>query len=157
MRRATIFVNDDEAVDAMIGYRVWLPRISNGVVTLHSIKLDQPWRRGSMKARCGWWKFHPHSNAPCDECDCGFWVMNSLTSLRHQVPDMWSPRYVVGEVAAWGNIVMHETGLRSEFAKVHTILMSDDLADIKYAKVAAQSYDVPLVDSTVVEQQKDDT
>jgi hypothetical protein len=63
-------------------------------------------------------------NSPCDHYEggisfgCGIYGIKELCDFREYIKDLWSIslKLVVGQVALWGNIVVHERGYRAQYA-----------------------------------------
>lgn len=93
--------------EPVLGFRIWALRDDK----LHGAAYDQLWTRGENVAVCRR-DSAPHETAPATGCRCGF---NAL----HELPaPAWSSVgiYVMGAIAAWGEIEWHRTGFRAERA-----------------------------------------
>ncbi|MEA2172318.1 MAG: hypothetical protein QOF76_5618 [Solirubrobacteraceae bacterium] len=100
--------------ECVVGYRYW------SVVrdTLEPISVGPAWRPGVNTAIC-----HAKTTtaerhaAPASGCDCGLYARHAIPPPPHQA---WAPgkTYVLGAVAAWGNLEVHRSGLRAEHAQI---------------------------------------
>jgi hypothetical protein len=102
-------MNAPDYVEALIGYRHW--RILDG--ELCSPFLTHHWARGVNTASC---HCEPHhaDPPPGHACACG------LHAWYRPCPRLGyaTPGLVAGAVAMWGDVELHETGLRAQYATV---------------------------------------
>jgi hypothetical protein len=98
-----------DLVEAIVGYRQW--RVQDA--TLFSPYVDYARARGVNTARCEVADGHPDP-APAHRCVCGLhaWY-RPCPRLGSAVPDL-----VAGAVALWGDVELHITGLRAQYAAV---------------------------------------
>jgi hypothetical protein len=149
----------------VIGYREW--KLDDGWL-LRPITADGAWRPGVNHARCRrgtnfWlstttaWSISATADpeadaeeheAPASGCDCGLYAL-------HDPPDLTFDR-VLGAVAAWGNLEVHSSGFRAEYAQVVALVLPTraqltaagrigDGPDYADPTDAARIYGVPLV------------
>jgi len=149
MSTATIDLGDGTAVDAVVGYRTWVPCPRGGEVRLRSLYVDYYWPIGTATARCRC-KSRRNPILPSDyqtpigTHTCGIYAYDRRgehelhAHLQHQVS---------GEVALWGDVHIHERGYRGQFARILALHTRSTLsmADSLLTEVAAQTYNVPLV------------
>ena len=98
-----------DLVDPLLGYRQW--RLHGGL--LCSPFKDYTWGRGINAARCTLGASHSDP-APGHECTCGLhaWY-RPCPRLGYATPDL-----VAGAVALWGDVELHPTGLRAQYATI---------------------------------------
>lgn len=132
--------------ECVIGYRQW--RLADWV--LGPISIGDPWRPGVNRAACKQYG-EPCDNpkcemckhlrgeshkAPAEECDCGLYAL-------HEPPVSYGDEYVVGAVAAWGDLRVHHDGFRAEYAQIVALVACEphttDLSAV------ASTYGVPVV------------
>jgi hypothetical protein len=101
-------------IEPVIGYRQW---------RLHDARLCSPfkdyvWRRGVNRARCAMGTGHADP-APGHDCSCGLhaWY-RPCPRLGYAAPDL-----VAGAVALWGEVELHPTGLRAQFAAIIALVL----------------------------------
>lgn len=117
----------------IVGFRLWKPRrIDKGLLRLTSTYIGAVWEPGANHAEhrprslgqsYRVWpedKYAPHS-APAPECSCGLYAMHTpeLAAPDPFGPAAYSPTsvpYVIGAVIAWGEIEVHASGFRAEYA-----------------------------------------
>jgi hypothetical protein len=103
-----------DLVEPLIGYRQW--RIDDGA--LWSPFAAYRWVRGVNTARCGRDADHPEL-PPGHECTCGLhaWY-RPCPRLGYATPDL-----VGGAVALWGDVELHPTGARAQYAAVVALVL----------------------------------
>lgn len=143
-----IFINDDHFVDAIIGYRAWLPVALNGEVRLRSLT-GATWQpREDLRADCAWRKFHKHT-PPGDFCSCGIWAYEDHDVLMRNV-FFRRNELLFGEVGLWGDVARHDTGYRAEFARVMGVFVPHGEGPRQnIARLVADQYGVPLLSDTL--------
>lgn len=132
--------------EAVIGFRAWKladdgtlwPRSISGLERLCA----EPWEPGPNRARCVYVGFSrsPHP-VPGADCDCGLYAHHTVGELR---------RYrreddVLGAVAAWGDMQVHRTGFRAQYAQVVALVAVHDTARAGAVRWAADRHGVMLV------------
>jgi hypothetical protein len=102
-----------DLVEPVIGYRHW--RIDDGA--LWSPFAAYRWVRGVNVARCTLDAGHPE--LPGHACTCGLhaWY-RPCPRLGYATPDL-----VGGAVAMWGDIEVHPTGVRAQYATVVALVL----------------------------------
>ncbi|MEY2532574.1 MAG: hypothetical protein QOF29_484 [bacterium] len=119
-----------DLVQAVIGYRQW--RLHDGA--LWSAYVEHRWRRGVNAATCRAEGEHGEP-APGHDCTCG------LHAWYRPCPRLASPAtspLVAGAVALWGDIELHPTGMRAQYAMV-VVLVRPALPGPKRREVAAMA------------------
>jgi hypothetical protein len=103
-----------DLVEPLIGYRYW--HVHDG--RLCSPFKDYAWSRGVNAARCTLGTAHADP-APGHDCDCGVhaWY-RPCPRLGYAGPDL-----VGGAVALWGDVELHPTGLRAQYAMVIALVL----------------------------------
>jgi hypothetical protein len=103
-----------DLLDPVLGYRHW---------RLHDARLWSPfkayaWSPGVNAARCTLGTGHPEP-APGHECACGLhaWY-RPCPRLGYATPDL-----VGGAVALWGDVELHPTGLRAQYAAIIALVL----------------------------------
>lgn len=125
-------------VQAAVGYRSWHLSASG---ELTSLTAAGAWRPGVNRAVCHRGLEH---RAPAAGCECGLYALH-----RHR-DRQWMPsgvNAIHGAVAAWGDLEVHDTGFRAEFARVVALALPE-LAQSELrtrGTLAAALHGVPLV------------
>jgi hypothetical protein len=103
-----------DLVEPLIGFRQW--RIDD--VALWSPFADYRWVRGVNTARCALDPGHPDL-PPGHQCSCGIhaWY-RPCPRLGYATPDL-----VGGAVALWGEVELHPTGVRSQYAAIVALVL----------------------------------
>jgi hypothetical protein len=103
-----------DLIDPVIGYRHW--RLRDGV--LCSPFKDYAWGRGVNAARCANGAGHAEP-APGHDCECGLhaWY-RPCPRLGYATPDL-----VGGAVALWGDVELHPTGMRAQYAAIIALVL----------------------------------
>lgn len=71
----------------------------------------------------------------------GFVICLMPRDALHEPPEPYGDGYVVGAVAAWGDLRVHHHGFRAEYAQI-VALVADDHLDLR---AVVETYAVPLV------------
>ncbi len=128
-----------DALEPILGWRVW--RLSDGLLCPLSAHAAGAWTPGVNEARCH--MYSTRHRAPGSNCVCGF---NAL----HHLPDEYrgDPRYVIGTIAAWGEVDVYRTGFRSQFACVLGLLAAAPAGSSQRRAIeaAAERYAVPALE-----------
>ena len=103
-----------DLVDPLIGYRHWW---LNGA-TLRSPFADYLWVRGVNTARCEVGSGHGEP-APGRSCVCG------LHAWYRPAPRLGytTPELVGGAVVMWGDVELHPTGMRAQYAAIVALVL----------------------------------
>lgn len=149
-----------ELTTEVVGFRQW--RVRDDLKLRAAHKQQAVWGTGVIKATC-----HPHANpfnegrtkdpckvspGPCGECGLyalhspdDFWYGKSGArgTLGGIVP---SPDpLIAGIVVAWGEMEVHATGFRAQFARIVALATPESRRDAAVARAVAGEYGVPLV------------
>jgi hypothetical protein len=154
----------------VLGYRAWdadaegrLWPISDG---------RRPWVPGINAARCNcdvtsslrleWstWEGRrrlepaPKHDAPAADCECGLYSWRRPRQAWSDARASATPPRVVGAVASWGLLHVHDAGFRAEYACVVTLAHRADIDAPSFAALAAiaRSYRADLVPLAMLEQ-----
>ena len=91
----------------LVGWRGW---------TLHGGRLvgatGWPWTSRIRRAWCGLWHSPGDVHVPFDRCVCGLYAYKQQAMLLTQTYPIW------GQVSLWGQVAIHEYGLRAEWARI---------------------------------------
>ena len=111
----------------LYGLRAWTV---GGGKQLESIAQEGAWANGSKapKARCAAGRGH---RAPAHNCGCGLYALHptvrqcqsSFDDARRAARTGEPGAEVVGIVAAWGEVELHETGFGAEYARPHALVL----------------------------------
>jgi len=147
-----------DLADAVIGYRQW--RLNEWGLT--SPFHDYAWEKGVNTALCARRPGHLE-HAPAHSCGCGLhaWY-RPAPRLGHATPAL-----VGGAIAMWGDVELHPTGLRSQYACVVALvlpwigtskrrrvtrvgeLLEVEIVPLNALTVAAERYGKPVSDALV--------
>lgn len=115
------------------------------------VREEEHWKPGINYSKC-------HSNltnheSPASNCHCGFNSFNNLKDAEnYESFDFDFNRFVLGSIAGWGKLQLHETGWRSEFAKIIALLIPNlkksNLNIEPHIKRIAEFYRVPVFESS---------
>jgi hypothetical protein len=129
--------------ECVIGYRVWRADEHLQLWPLHSAR--RPWVPGINTAQCNCrtpgclrfeWSWHegrrvlepaPEHAAPNDACVCGLYSLRRPRRVWYEAPAprasnvVGVPLTVVGAVASWGHLQVHDAGFRAEHACIVTL------------------------------------
>ena len=138
----------------VVGFRAWVADEQSRLWPITDTR--RSWAPGINQARCNrpatgslrlQWAIRegrafvapaPLHDAPIAECDCGlyswrrppgWWVDGSSEAAR--LPG------VVGAVASWGSLQVHDDGFRAQYACVVAIAQPDDVTPAELAELAA--------------------
>lgn len=76
-------------------------------------------------------------DVPAVNCACGFYGWHEPKDIAHGA--------IRGAIKCWGEIIVHDTGIRSEYAEI--LCLFDNKAHGVWLKRAADRYEVPIVNS----------
>jgi hypothetical protein len=129
--------------ECVIGYRAWRADEHLQLWPLRSAR--RPWIPGINTARCNCrspgclrfeWSWHegrrvlepaPEHVAPTDACVCGLYSLRRPRRVWYEAPPprasgvVGVPLAVVGAVASWGHLQVHDAGFRAEHACIVTL------------------------------------
>jgi hypothetical protein len=117
-------VQAPDYVEPIVGWRLWRIAESRHQSRLTSLFLNDvwPWLE-PLEARCAmqrvrWSRVRPPHAAPREDCQCGIYATVWSEIAPHLRNARWHrrPKFVVGEVALWGTVVVGELGWRSTYA-----------------------------------------
>jgi hypothetical protein len=103
-----------DLVEPLVGYRQWCLHDD----TLRSPFAEYEWARGVNVAGCG--RAAGHSGpAPAHDCVCGLhaWY-RPCPRLGYATPDL-----IGGAVAMWGEVELHPTGMRAQYAAIVALVL----------------------------------
>lgn len=158
LKRIPVFISDDEFVEGVVGYRAWFPVDTVNGVMLRAVTYDQIWDPvAPTVASCwfedvakkhGWENPHAHE-VPGHGDRCGLHAYPSVAQLRADQPELLC---LFGEVALWGNVAIHERGIRAKYGRVTAIHWPKELwATMPNLRMkdlalrAADTYNVPII------------
>jgi hypothetical protein len=117
----------------LYGLRAWTV---GGGTRLESLAQQGAWASGSKptKARCAAARGH---RAPAHKCGCGLYALHptvgecqsSFGKARRSARAGGAGGDVFGIVAAWGEVELHESGFRAEYARPHALILAADHGD----------------------------
>lgn len=149
--------------DYVVGFRAWT--INPETYELCSITFTrEKWVVGENTARCAgpmadskYYKKNPVHKAPYNDCQCGLYATFNLENIRLWAPYDIYQHLIVGAVAMWGDLEVHEDGMRAEKACVLALAKPapemiqkspfsiTEPAPNSYYQSVADKYEVPLV------------
>jgi glycine cleavage system H lipoate-binding protein len=137
-------VSAPDFVAPILGFRAWRPEW-DGALTPWSAGAAGAWVRGVNQAVC----LHGRDHVPPGrDCTCGIYALADWKDYRLHHRDQ-----VVGAIAAWGEVEVHRTGFRAQYACILALSLpeggSAGMRDRLDA--AAERYAVPLVPLEVLE------
>ena len=156
--------------ECVVGYRRWSADAEGQLWPLHSRR--RPWQPGVNTARCNCrtpnglkfdWSWHEGRRvlepaaehlAPSGDCVCGLYSWRRPPAAWSKQARLSIPPAVVGAVASWGRIQVHDTGFRAEHACVVTLAYHPDTGPdaIETLRQIAEHYRVATVPITELEQ-----
>jgi hypothetical protein len=114
----------------LCGLRGWTV---GGGSRLGSLAQQGSWAKGSQptKARCAAGGGH---RAPAQDCGCGLYALHptapqcqsSFAKAHRAARADGTSGELAGIVAAWGEVELHESGFRAEYARPHALLLRRD-------------------------------
>jgi hypothetical protein len=117
----------------LYGLRAWTV---TGGARLGSLAQQGSWAKGSKatKARCAAGRGH---RAPAGDCGCGLYALHptvaqcqsSFAKARRAARAGGTSGDVFGLVAAWGEVELHDSGFRAEYARPHALLLPAGAGD----------------------------
>jgi len=133
-----------DLAQALAGYRGW--RLGDDYV-LRGHTLPEPWEPGVNEATCRYHRFgggrQRRHRAPHPDCMCGLYALCDRSDGRLLGTD------AIGSIAAWGDVQVHRTGFRAQFACVTALCVTEVNGRKARARLegAARRYGVELVSS----------
>lgn len=143
--RSIVDLGDGTIVDAITGYRTWIAMPRSEGVFLRSVYTQTRWDVDMPlheKCLCG--SIHGCTFGARIHT-CGIYAYRS--SHEDELLPWLGNQQVIGEVALWGKVRIHERGYRAEWAKIKAIYTRSTLDDDQKSlrRRAAETYGVPLV------------
>lgn len=127
---------------ALRGWRIWIPIRSDGSDVLSSPIRGVLWRRGVFTASCP----NRCGKVASANCQCGIYAYGDPSlarrTLRKKNDALLAESIVVGELAGWGRVSLHEMGWRSERALI-TALWAKGLG-VERMRALTDYYEVPV-------------
>jgi len=133
-----------DLAQALAGYRGW--RLGDDFV-LRGHTMPEPWEPGVNEAMCRYHRFgggrRRRHRAPHESCMCGLYALCDRRDGRLLGTD------AIGAIAAWGDVQVHRTGFRAQFACVTALCATEVTGPKAHARLegAAARYGVRLVTS----------
>jgi hypothetical protein len=135
-------VTAPDFVEPIVGYRAW--RLDRDALVPWSAGRAGAgaWTPGVNQATCLHTGAHPSQSPPVADCSCGLYALADPRDERLR------PSYeAVGAVVAWGDVEVHATGFRAQYAAIVALGLPDDaeLGHLTRLREAARRYGVPAV------------
>lgn len=129
--------------ECVLGYRAWHTDPEDRLWPLFATR--RPWLPGINTARCNCrtanslqfeWSWHdggrilepaPQHPAPEQDCVCGLYSWRRPAKRWYEQSDLSSPPRVIGAVASWARIQVHDAGFRAEHACVVTLAHHEEV------------------------------
>ena len=126
--------------EPLVGFRAWHVG-TDGALVPWSAGTTGTWRPGTNEARCLAPGAKRH-RAPGHRCTCGLY---GLTDSRD--PRLLAGRQAVGAIVAWGDVELHRTGFRAQYARIVALGAPHGCqpAHPERLRTAAARYGVPVV------------
>jgi glycine cleavage system H lipoate-binding protein len=130
-------------VEPVIGYRAW-HLDDDGLLRAWTFTSHR-WEAGANRAACGRDRRH---RPPVGDCTCGLYALSDPADRRLHLRD----EQAVGAIAAWGDLEVHRTGFRAEWACVVALARPErvDAPQLRRLELAAARYGVELVPARVL-------
>lgn len=131
-------------IEPLAGYRAWFVARDG---RLEPLRGGPSWNPGVNTALCGMIESGRGTHhAPAPDCGCGLNALHSPSQVpfEHRTDD---PAFVTGGIAAWGEVELHLSGFRAEFAQVVALKVPTGGSEERLRRLrrAADLYAVPLV------------
>lgn len=128
--------------DALPGYRFWYAKVESGLATLESVHmLVSSWPKyEALRAVCRCLNYECRLTQP--EHTCGIYA------LMYPQPHLYSQfDFVFGEVRLWGEVFVHEFGLRGMFAEPVCLWSPgvESVVNQLRLELVAEQYGLPIV------------
>lgn len=129
--------------EAVLGYRAW--RVGEDGTLCPWTFTALAWEPGVNTAVCS--RNGSHA-PPVADCMCGLYALTDPSDRRLN----FLGDQVVGAIAAWGDMEVHRTGFRAQFARVVALAMPAraDVDQLAALELASERYDVPLVPASML-------
>ncbi len=152
LARTPLFISDDEFVEAVVGVRAWVPVVTSGRTMLRAVTYDQIWDPAAPTVASCW--FAEVAGTLASDHDvpgtdrCGLHAYREFTDLEREQTELLC---VFGEVYLWGDVAIHERGLRAKYGRVKSLYWPRDLwkntPNTRAQRLVldtAKTYDVPI-------------
>jgi glycine cleavage system H lipoate-binding protein len=144
-----------DLIQAVLGFRTWSVDAEGWLLPFSLGAIAGPWRPGANHAVCHYAKWRGDGTreqhaAPHARCMCGLYALVDLDDPRLPRHD---PALALGAVAAWGDLEVHRSGFRAEFAAVVALAVAPGLPGHlrRRHERAAARYGVELVAPELLE------
>ncbi len=130
-------------VEPIVGYRAWRAAEGGRLVPWSAGRAGAgAWTPGVNQAVCLHRGMHPGKAPPVADCSCGLYAL-----ARHDDARLRPAREAVGAIVAWGDVEVHATGFRAQYAAVVAIGIPEDAdpAHLRELRAAAARYGVAAV------------
>lgn len=138
-----------DLIQAVLGFRTWAVDEDGWLLPFSLGAIAGPWRPGANRAVCHYAKWRGEGerevhDAPHPRCMCGLYALADPRDARLPRRD---PQQILGAVAAWGDLEVHRSGFRAEWAAVVALAPPIGLASAQRRRHerAAGRYEVELV------------
>lgn len=139
--------------ECVIGYRRWICDADGQLWPISDRR--QPWQPGVNRARCNrthtpshglqWTNSNgrivlewlPAHDAPIADCDCGLYSWRRPPGKWYGDPSSAELPNVVGAVASWGTLHVHDAGFRAQYACIVTLAHPDHATSDVLTKLQA--------------------
>lgn len=105
-------------VEPVIGWREWT---LNSAGQLTSLNENICWESGINEAFCS---VHARHQAPVLDCGCGLYGYHTREAHLTENADGYGGHYAYGFFSAWGEIAVHPTGIRAQYARIEAVYAS---------------------------------
>ncbi len=144
-----------DLIQAVVGYRTWALDDEGWLLPFSLGAIAGPWRPGTNRASCHYAKWKGDGTrqahvAPHPRCMCGLYALADPEDPRlpHDAPDL-----ALGAIGAWGDLEVHRSGFRAEYATVLALAVSSRAPArlrLRHER-AARRYGVELVTPELLE------
>lgn len=123
-----------DLIGEIIGWRSWQVTETGDLLAGNA---HSAWHKGPNKAICTSGR---HTDVPAVGCSCGFYGWHDTGGLATNYGS------IAGAFRAWGEIVVHDCGIRAEWAEIVVLLDEQGVADDPIIREALERhYAVPIV------------
>ncbi len=148
-----------DLIQAVLGYRTWAIDAEGWLLPFSLAAIAGPWRPGINHATCHYAKWRgtvggpdpaPPHEAPDPRCMCGLYALLDPRDRRLPRDDA---TVALGAVGAWGEIDVHRSGFRAQYATVLALAVPPRAASHlrRRHERAAERYGVDLVAPDLLE------
>lgn len=148
-----------DLIQAVLGYRTWAIDADGWLLPFSLAAVAGPWRPGINHATCHYAKWRgtvdgpepaPPHPAPDPRCMCGLYALLDPRDRRLPRDDA---TLALGAVGAWGEIDVHRSGFRAEYATVLALAVPRHASPLmrRRHERAAERYGVDLVAPDLLE------